>query len=202
MGKKLKRIVSLALIAAFVWAGGLLADRQRLKEDILRLHVVAASDSEADQAVKLRVRDAVLGSLREGLSDLTDLNEAKAYVLEMLPKIENTANRVLEEAGFSDRVQVNLTQWEFPARNYDTFSLPSGVYEALRIVIGEGEGQNWWCVVFPELCFGATSEEVREMSGFSDSLNDTLTGKYEIRFWLLDKLGQIENFLHRTSGRE
>ena len=77
MGKKLKRIVLLALVVAFVWAGGLLADKERLRQDILRLHVVAASDSAEDQAVKLRVRDAVLGSLRQGLSDLTDIEQAK-----------------------------------------------------------------------------------------------------------------------------
>ena len=199
MGRKLKRIFSLALVVAFVWAGGVLADKEALREDILRLHVVAASDSEEDQAVKLRVRDAVLGSLQEGLSDLTDLGQAKAYVEEMLPKIEKAANQVLAEAGFADTVQVSLTEWEFPQREYDTFSLPAGVYNALRVVIGEGEGQNWWCVVFPQLCMGATSEEFEEMSDFSDELNDTLTGEYQIRFWLLDKLGQIENFFHRTS---
>lgn len=199
MGKKLKRIGLLALLVALVWTGGLLADKERLRQDILRLHVVAASDSEEDQAVKLRVRDAVLASLRQGLSDLTDVEQAKDYVEEMIPKIERAANQVLAEAGFSDTVQVSLTEWEFPEREYDTFSLPAGVYNALRVVIGEGEGQNWWCVVFPELCMGATTEEFREMSAFSDGLNDTLTGEYEIRFWLLDKLGQIENFLHRTS---
>lgn len=199
MGKKLKRIGLLAMLVVFVWMGGLIADRERLRQDILRLHVVAASDSEKDQAVKLRVRDAVLGSLRQGLSDLTDVEQAKAYVEEMLPKIEKAANQVLAEAGFADTVQVSLTEWEFPEREYDTFSLPAGVYNALRVVIGEGEGQNWWCVVFPELCMGATTEEFREMSAFSDDLNDTLTGQYEIRFWLLDKLGQIENFFHRTS---
>lgn len=202
MGKKLKRIGLLAALVAIVWAGGLLADKEQLREEILRLHVVAASDSEADQAVKLRVRDAVLGSLRQGLSDLTDMEQAVAYVEEMIPKIENAANLVLAEAGFADTVQVSLTEWEFPEREYDTFSLPAGVYNALRVVIGEGEGQNWWCVVFPELCMGTTSEEFREMSTFSDGLNDTLTGEYEIRFWLLDKLGQLENFLHRTSDGE
>lgn len=202
MGKKLRRIGLLAALVALVWTGGLLADKERLREEILRLHVVAASDSEADQAVKLRVRDAVLGSLRQGLSDLTDMEQAVAYVEEMIPKIENAANLVLAEAGFADTVQVSLTEWEFPEREYDTFSLPAGVYNALRVVIGEGEGQNWWCVVFPELCMGATTDEFREMSNFSDGLNDTLTGEYEIRFWLLDKLGELENFFHRTSDGE
>ena len=199
MGKKLKCIEIVLFIVAFVWLGGLLADKQALREDILRLHVVAASDSEEDQAVKLQVRDAILGSLQEGLSDLTDVEKAKEYVLEMLPKLEEAANQVLSEAGFDEKATVTLTQEEFPVREYDSFTLPSGVYNALRVVIGEGEGHNWWCVVFPQLCISATAEEFAEESNFSDTMNDTLTGQYEIRFWLLDKLGQIENFFHSAS---
>ena len=199
MGKKLKCIEIVLFIVAFVWLGGLLADKQALREDILRLHVVAASDSEEDQAVKLQVRDAILGSLQEGLSDLTDVEKAKEYVLEMLPKLEEAANQVLSEAGFDEKATVTLTQEEFPVREYDSCTLPSGVYNALRVVIGEGEGHNWWCVVFPQLCISATAEEFAEVSNFSDTMNDTLTGQYEIRFWLLDKLGQIENFFHSAS---
>lgn len=199
MGKHLKRLAFLVCLAAAVWFGGLLGDSARLREDILRLHVVAASDSEEDQAVKLQVRDAVLATLEEGLADLTDIDQAIAYVQEMLPKLEQAANTVLEQAVFSDTVSVSLTQEEFPVREYDTFTLPSGVYESLRIVIGEGGGHNWWCVVFPRMCMSATSEEVAEVSGFSDTLNDTLTGEYEIRFWLLDQFGQLQNFLHSDS---
>lgn len=199
MGKKLKRIGICALAAASVLLGGLLADKEALREDLLRLHVVGASDSQEDQAVKLQVRDAVLASLEEGLADLTDIEQAKAYVREMLPKIEAVANQTLAAAGFSQTATVSLTEEEFPVREYDSFTLPSGVYNALRVVIGEGEGKNWWCVVFPQLCLSATSEKFVEMSNFSDELNGTLTGEYELRFWLLDKLGQIENFFHRTS---
>lgn len=199
MAKKGKRILLLAAVVCLVWLGGLLADRQRLKEDILRLHVVAASDSEEDQAVKLRVRDVIVETLQQGLSDLTDMEQAKAYVEQMMPRLKEAADQVLADAGFSERVSVSLTEWAFPSRDYDTFSLPAGIYNALRVVIGEGEGQNWWCVVFPQLCFRASSEDFVEVSGFSDTLCDTLTGQYEIRFWLLDKIGQIENFLHGTS---
>lgn len=199
MGRKLKCLEIVAFVVAFALLGGLLADKEALREDILRLHVVAASDSEEDQAVKLTVRDAILASLEEGLADLTDLNQAKEYVQEMLPKLEETANRVLAENGFSDTVTMSLTEEEFPVREYDSFTLPSGVYNALRVVIGEGEGHNWWCVVFPQLCLSATSEDFAEVSNFSDTLNGTLTGQYEIRFWLLDKLGQLENFLHSAS---
>lgn len=202
MGKHLKRIAFLALVVAFVWMGGLLGDSARLREDILRLHVVAASDTAEDQAVKLRVRDAILGTLEEGLADLTDMDQALAYVEEMLPKLEQVANRVLEEAGFSETAAVSLAEEAFPVREYDTFTLPSGVYKALRVVIGEGKGQNWWCVVFPRLCLGATGQEfveTAEFAGMGDSLTGALTGEYEIRFWLLDQLGRLGNFLHKSS---
>ena len=142
MGRKLKCIEMILVVTAFVWLGGILADRQQLHEDLLRLHVVAASDSEEDQAVKLTVRDAILESLQDGLSDLTDLDQAKAYVQEKLPELEQTANRVLSELGFSDTATVTLTEEAFPEREYDSFTLPSGVYNALRVVIGEGEGHN------------------------------------------------------------
>lgn len=199
MGKLFRRVGFVAALAGLVLLGGLLADKERLREDLLRLHVVGASDEEADQAVKLTVKDAIVSSLQAGLEDLTDVEQALEYVEQMLPKLEETANRVLAEAGFDDRVTVTLTEEAFPTREYDTFSLPAGIYNALRIVIGEGEGRNWWCVVFPGLCYSATAESFEETSGFSDTLNDTLTGKYQIRFWLLDKLGELENFLHRTS---
>ena len=202
MKKQLRRVFFLAVLVGAVWLGGVLADGAQLRSEILRLHVVAASDSAEDQAVKLRVRDAVLASLQQGLEDVKDLDQAIAYVETMLPRLEQTANRVLEEYGFSHRVSLSLGEEEFPARQYDTFRLPSGIYKALRIVIGEGEGQNWWCVVFPELCMSATTEQftqVAAMEGFDETLTDTLTGEYEIRFWILDQLGRLGNFLHRDS---
>ena len=199
--KLMRRIGILLLVVVSVWLGGVLADRQRLREDILRLHVVGASDSAEDQQVKLRVRDAVLATLEEGLADLKDLDQAAAYVEEMLPRLERAANRVLEESGFRERVTVSLGEEAFPMREYDSFSLPAGVYQALRVVIGDGAGKNWWCVVFPQLCLSATAEEFDEVSAFSDTLNDSLTGEYEIRFWVLDKLGELENFLWGATDR-
>lgn len=202
MKKHIKRIFFLAVIVAAVWFAGLLADSAQLSEDILRLHVVANSDSEEDQAVKLQVRDAILASLRDGLADVTDADQAAQYIQSMIPKLTTVANQVLEQAGFDETARISLEMEEFPLREYDTFSLPSGLYQALRVVIGEGEGHNWWCVVFPELCVPATAEEFTEvasMEGLSDSLSGSLTGEYEVRFWLLDQLGKIGNFLHWDS---
>ena len=202
MRKHMKRVCFLAVMVAAVWTGGLLRDSARLRSELLRLHGVGASDSAEDQAVKLRVRDAVLENLQLALADVRDVEQAEEYVRKMIPKLTDTANRVLEEWGFTDTVSISIGEEEFPVRDYETFRLPSGVYKALRIVIGEGKGRNWWCVVFPELCLAATSEafvQTANMEGFDDTLTGSLSGEYEIRFWILDQLGRLGNFLHRDS---
>ena len=199
MKRHLKRIAIVALAAGLVFGWGLLTDSQALYDGILRLHVVGASNTEEDQAVKLSVRDAVLVSLEEGLKDLTDVDAAMDYVARMLPAVETAANQALAAAGFDDTVRVTLTEEAFPARDYDTFSLPAGIYKALRVVIGEGEGRNWWCVVFPQLCTGTDFVETASMTGLNEGLSRTLEGEYEIRFWLLDKLGQVKNYLFASS---
>ena len=202
MRKHMKRIGICLIIAVLFWTGGLIADKQMLRRELVRLHVVAASDSTEDQLIKLRVKDAIVESLRSDMAQLEDAEAAKAYLQENIPKIEALANRVLKEAGCTDTARASLAVEAFTTRVYETFTLPSGMYDALRITIGEGAGQNWWCVTFPSLCLPATStgfEEVASCAGFSDELIDTLEGKagYEIRFYFLDLLGRIENLLAR-----
>ena len=200
MKKLLKRVFACFLLVCLVYTIALVLDRQKLRNELIRLHVVAASDSEEDQAIKLQVRDAVLESLQDGIENATDIEAAKAYIGSQLPKLESVANRVLAAAGCGDVATVSLQVEEFAARVYDTFALPAGLYDSLRITIGEGEGRNWWCVTFPTLCIPATTEgfeAVAAGAGFSDELTGSLTGEYEVRFYLLDLLGQLENFLHR-----
>ena len=202
MKKQMKRIGICALLAALFWTGGLIADKQTLRQELVRLHVVGASDSAEDQQLKLRVKDAIVESLQADLQKLEDAQAAREYLQENLPKIEALANRVLEEAGCTDLAKASLAVETFSARVYDTFTLPAGVYDALRVTIGEGEGHNWWCVAFPSLCLPATSEgfeEAASCAGFPDALTAALEGEdgYEIRFYFLDLLGRIENLLHR-----
>ena len=203
MRRMVGRVLFCLVLAAAFWTGPLIADKQTLRRELVRLHVVGASDSQEDQAIKLWLKDAVVESLRSDMAKLSDAQEAKAYLLENLPKIEALANAFLQEAGCEDTAKVSLAVEEFSTRVYDTFTLPAGVYDALRITIGEGEGKNWWCVVFPGLCIPATSEgfeDAASCAGFSDSLTAALEGEsgYEIRFWVLDALGRLENFLHRA----
>lgn len=202
MKKICKRIAICACIAALIWGWSIVNDRQKLNEELIRLHVVAASDSEKDQAIKLRVRDAVVESLSDAMADFTDISQARAYLEENLPKIRQAANDTLKALGCDEEVTVTLEKEVFDTRYYDTFTLPAGVYEALRVTIGEGEGQNWWCVAFPTLCIPAASEgfeDVAAGAGFSESLTAALEGKngYEVRFFLLDALGKLEGYFYK-----
>ena len=196
-----KWLAMILILGVSLYMFSVFQDRNTLNEEILRLHVVANSDSEEDQAVKLKVRDAVIGELEQVMNGLSDKEEAEQIVKEKLQDLQKAANAVLDAEGFSDRAIVTLTAEEFPTRFYDTFTLPAGIYDSLRITIGEGEGHNWWCVVFPSLCVPAVVEGVEDMAvgaGFSDSLTGAITGQqgYEVRFFFLDCLGRLENFFH------
>lgn len=200
--KKIVKILGTCIILlCLVWLGTLIADRQNLRNNLIRLHVVAASDSEEDQRLKLQVRDAVIENLQTEMNTFSDAAAAQEYLKEQLPQIKEIAEDVLETAGVEDAVTVTLGEECFPTRRYDTFSLPAGVYESLKITIGKGQGQNWWCVVFPSLCLPATSDGFADTAagaGFPDSLAGALQndGGYEIRFFLLDCLGWLENLFH------
>lgn len=201
-GVFMKKMIALFTLAAFVcgalYVGGLIADRKRLEQELVRLHVVGASDSEHDQNVKLHVRDAVVQALDGKLDAVTDAQEAKAYIRAHLDEIEQVANDALAALGEAKQATVSFLKEAFPVREYDTFRLPSGVYDALRIVIGEGEGKNWWCVVFPKLCYASVPvKDVTAGAGFSDELSDTVTGERQIRFFLLDVVGKVQNFFRR-----
>lgn len=196
--KLVKRTLVLGLLALCVLGGMVVADKQLLRENLIRLHVVANSDSQEDQAIKLEVRDAIIAALQEGMDTSMDADEAKEYLSAHLTDLEMVANAALARAGSTNTATVALGMEEFPVREYDTFSLPSGVYESLRVTIGEGEGHNWWCVVFPSLCVPATSADFTDAAvaaGFPEDLANTLAGDYEVRFFLLDYLGRLENFL-------
>ena len=200
MKKMGKCVFACALLAAFVWCGTVIADRQRLNEELIRLHVVANSDRVEDQELKLLVRDAIITSLRQALADVRDTEQAKEYLQENLPKLQELANKTLDAAGSAQQAVVTLCREGFPTRQYNTFSLPAGIYEALRVTIGDGAGKNWWCVVFPSLCVPQTSQGFSDTAagaGFPDALSGALTGEepYQIRFYLLDKLGELEKFL-------
>ena len=129
-----------------------------LADKVVRLHVLANSDSEEDQALKLQVRDAVLDRAEDLLAQTSSRAEAEGKLRGQLLEFERLAEAVVREAGYDYEVTAELTDTEFPTREYEGFTLPAGEYLALRILIGEAAGRNWWCVVFPPLCTAATAD--------------------------------------------
>lgn len=203
MFKFQKYLLLMVVLAAVMLGTDLIADGKELHDSLIRLHVVGASDEDHDQWVKLQVRDAVNDWLQDRMKDLETVEEARNYLDDHLVELEAVANATLEHYDMADRATVSFLEEAFPVRHYETFSLPSGVYYSLRIRIGEAQGKNWWCVVFPTLCLGATREEFRDTAvsaGFDRDLSGALSGdeQYEIRFFLLDCLGMLQNFFHRS----
>ena len=201
MKKIAKLVVFGLLLSAAFWLGTVASDKAVLSQDLIRLHVVADSDSAEDQRIKLQVRDAIIEELESVMADLPDVESAKVYLQEHLPELEKIANDVLHSLNAGCQAVVSFAKEAFPTREYDTFTLPAGVYESLRVTIGSGEGQNWWCVVFPNLCISATSdgfEDAAVGAGFSDRVTGTLSGQreYKVRFFILDCFGWVENWLH------
>jgi stage II sporulation protein R len=135
-------------------------------EPPLRLHIIANSDSEDDQRIKMDVRDAVLLATEKGIESCGSEEEAEEYISENLEIIVETANAVLEENGVDYRAHAEIGTYHFPDRTYQDVTYPEGDYRALRIILGEGEGKNWWCVMFPPLCISEITEEDTEYTSF------------------------------------
>ncbi|MEE1330736.1 MAG: stage II sporulation protein R [Acutalibacteraceae bacterium] len=140
-----------------------------LRGNVLRLHIIANSDSEADQAVKLAVRDRILKETSEIFGEGTTLAEAEKLAAENLGKITKCANSVLAENGFGYTAESELGNSYFETREYETFTLPAGNYRSLIVKLGNGEGKNWWCVVFPAVCLPAAAPDAE----LSDSTTET-----------------------------
>lgn len=154
----------MAVIAFYIWSVVLGNDplQPSIAGKILRFHVLANSDSDADQAVKEKVRDAVGIYLQPLLADAASLEETKQIVNENMDFVIETAKKTLQENGFDYEVTAKITSADFPEKTYGSYTFPKGEYEALQIVIGEGAGQNWWCVLYPNMCFKGTVFEVVE----------------------------------------
>lgn len=155
-------ILCALLICTALWAE---AQQEELADKVIRLHVVANSDSDADQALKLQVRDAVLTETNTLLSGRESAQEAASILRENLTGLGQTAAETVLQAGYPYSVKVSLEDEWFPTRQYQGGALPAGTYQALRVVIGSGEGKNWWCVVFPALCLPAVTEESVQAAG-------------------------------------
>ncbi len=194
-------IVSVSVILAFVTLSFLpVRGEDAVYRDVIRFHVVAASDGEEDQRLKLLVRDKTLSLLEERLAGVTDRRKAAEIISSALPEIEEAARETVASGGKDSPVKATLTREEYPTRYYDGFALPSGEYTSLRVVIGEGSGHNRWCVLFPSFCTAAASEAEDDYlaAGFTDEQYSVIrrdsSPKYKVRFKILEVLSGIFGF--------
>lgn len=189
--KGLVIFTSLVLIVCALCSFLPVGDEAEIYENTVRLHVLANSDTEHDQSVKLYVRDAVLDEVAALTKDAATVEEAEAAINTHIGDIREKAKAALAEIGEDTTVNVTLTEEYYPTREYDGFRLPAGNYTSLRILIGKAEGQNWWCVLYPELCTStAHAGETLIKTGFSKDQIDILTGgekpQYRLKFKILE----------------
>ncbi len=162
-----------------------------LYDKVVRLHVIAESDSEADQALKLAVRDAVLREVGELVSGAADAAEARATIENNKDALQRVCGRTLSERGSDSPVKIELGREKYPECEYDGVTLPSGDYYSVRVMIGEAKGHNWWCVLFPPLCVGAASDKsgVMAAAGLTRDEVDVMTGRdggYVLKFRIIE----------------
>ena len=166
-------------------------------DTVVRLHVLANSDTEEDQALKLKVRDGVLEAAAPLVEGCTTQAEAVEALTAHLPELEAAALAVMESEGYSYPVTVLLGEEDYPTRTYESCAFPAGTYVSLRVLIGEGEGQNWWCCLFPPLCLSAATAKQDNEDAFIQVgltkdqygiITETGKTKYKVRFKLLEVL--------------
>ena len=147
---------------------------EALAPQVLRFHVLADSDSPEDQALKLQVRDLLLEEIRRGVPSCSEKSQIQRYIEDHESELEQTVNTFIKKQGFSCTADIRLEQAYFPTRVYGDLTFPCGVYDAVRVVLGSGTGHNWWCVLYPSLCFTSESfavmppESEEELSGLLD----------------------------------
>ena len=201
------RRVCFCLLAGLLLVGGwLLHEQEELADSMIRLHVVANSDSEEDQALKLAVRDRVL-ELAAGLYPAqATLEEARAVLSDHLDQLSRAGQQVVQEWGRTYPVSARLERCWFPTKAYEGFALPAGTYNALNIIIGEGVGQNWWCVAFPPLCLGAAAQPLEsavQSGAFTEDQARLMAeeeGGYVLKFRCMELLGKLQGFFRSYSA--
>lgn len=185
--------LSLALCAG-TWAQ---TRQQTISSALVRLHVIADSDAAEEQEIKLEVRDAVLAYLTPVLEEAESQQQARQIIRDNLEGIAQAAG----SAARGRQVSVTLSRESYPTREYEGFTLPAGRYESLRVILGQGQGKNWWCVVFPPLCLSATeSEKVQDVLNGEDLSIVTEEEGYVLRFRLVELWGEFLNAVLNTAG--
>lgn len=201
MKKNLKMVIILTFLLFLYTSICAISYAQNISSDIansvFRLHVIANSDSKEDQDLKYKVRDSLLNYMNSICENCESKQEAISIVEKNKDTFERIALNTIKEQGYSYSVKINIGNFEFPTKNYGDISLPSGYYDALRVEIGEAKGQNWWCVMFPPLCFvdissGVVPDESKELMENSLSeeefalVSDKSNNEIQFKFKLLE----------------
>ena len=177
------------------------AEQRQLSKELIRLHVIANSDTESDQSAKLNVRDSALKVLTPLLEDVSRVSEAEKVINCMLPQLCSEAKKSLLLDGKFYSAKAELCIEQYPTKKYDGFALPSGEYISLKIILGKGEGHNWWCVVFPPLCMTSVENE-EAFSSLTDESAKLITydgSEYKLKFRIIEIYQQLRQSLSPAS---
>ncbi len=199
MKKRIHLSLSLGLICAVLLSmSHFNAACDDLRENVLRLHIIANSDSEQDQALKLKIRDEILEKCGNLFLNCDSLEIAEKTVNENLNLFTDAANAVILENGFNYTAKASLGKSDFNTRYYDDFTLPAGEYNSLIITLGEGKGKNWWCVVYPTVCIPAATNGNLEDSAKAESVKIATGGKkYIMKFKTVEIYEKIKKFINK-----
>lgn len=187
------------LLLAAAYTAPFIKTSERISSDVFRLHILANSDEQNDQQLKLKVRDAVLERGKDIFEGSTSLEETVERCENNIDFFERTASKCIAENGYDYPVKVYVDKEFFNTREYEAITLPGGVYNALKIEIGEAKGHNWWCVMFPAICLSAVSEdEINNILDDEESALISKNKKYEIRFKIVEIYEDIKNRLFNS----
>ena len=183
------------LITVCISVAAFVKTSDKIRDEVLRLHVIANSDSSVDQNLKLRIRDKILEAGKEIFDGSVDVNSAIDKITPQINKIESAAEKEIKDSGFDYNVKVTIDKEYFTTRTYESVTLPAGDYMALRVIIGEGKGHNWWCVMFPPMCLPAADKNKEISNILSDDEIKLVEKKpkYEPRFKIVEIIESIRN---------
>lgn len=191
----IKSLVCSLMISCLVSLTGFFSVCENLQEDIFRLHIIANSDSEQDQSLKLKVRDGILEYTSDLFGNCKSRDEAMDSARENLETIRSFSQDMIYKYGYDYKVEAYITEMDFDTRIYEGFTLPAGKYSALRIVIGNGNGHNWWCMLYPALCIPSAQENKPELSLDKNEMEVISNpDKYEVKFKLVEIFEAVRSF--------
>lgn len=197
--KKIKISICVSMIVAIIFSICSFAKTsQEIRSDVLRLHVIANSDSSVDQNLKIRLRDFLLEEGKSIFDGSVNVENAVEKIEPQIPALEKSAKEFIQTSGFDYDVKISLSREYFTTRTYETVTLPAGRYLALRVVIGAGEGHNWWCVMFPPMCVPAADKKDEIENIFTEDEIKLVESspKYEIRFKVVEICEEIKESLN------